>query len=127
MQRWLELPPVTQTTSITDKTRNVRPHLGQGTRPLLEKGWMKALQGANTGAMRIKEDTVWLPKTARASLSQRPGILSFLGMHETQSHLLLLQLGCVFIWLICNQQICGRMNLMGLFSPSCLPQQDPGQ
>lgn len=127
MQRWLELPAATQTINITVKTRNLYSLLDQGMRPLLEEGWTKAFQGVKAGVMGIKEDVVWLLKRARASLSQRPGILSFLGVRDAQSSLLLLQLGCAFIWLFCSQEVCGRMNLMGLFShPPACPSRTPG-
>lgn len=88
-------------------------------RRLLEESSTKAFQGVKNGAQWIKDDMVWLPKTARASFSQHPRILSFLGVQKGQSslqpafHLVVLQPGGLwqdeFNWT--------------LFSPSCLSQQ----
>lgn len=66
---------------------------------MLKKGWTKAFQGVKAELMGIKKDVVWLLKRSRASLSQNPGMLMFLGVHEAQSNLLFMQLDCAFICL----------------------------
>lgn len=125
MQRWLELPTATQTINIPVKTRNRHPLLGQGMRPLVEKGWTEAFQGVITGTMQIKEDVVWLLKRPRASVST-PRDFKFPGCAggtekfaapaaRLSFHLIALQSGG--LW---------QDKFKGiLFSPSCLSQQDP--
>lgn len=102
----------------TSQFRNLLPLLDQGMGPFPKEVWTEAFQGVNG----IKEDVVWLPRTARPSLSQHPGNLRFQGVYEAQSGLLLLQLGYAFIWLFCNQK--ERFNGT-LLSSLRLSQQDP--